>query len=49
MKMGLLSATTVTAALRLNCGKIVNKSRCQVLQNWNSCNMCKVMKEEGRI
>jgi len=49
VKVGLLSATTVTSALRLNCGKTVNKSRCQVLQNWNSCNMYKVMKEEVRI
>lgn len=49
MKVGLLSATTVTAALRLNCGKTMNKSRCQVLQNCNSCNMYKVRKEEVRI
>lgn len=49
MKVGLPSATTVTAALRLNCGKTVNKSRCQDLQNVNSRNMYKVIKEEVRI
>jgi hypothetical protein len=49
VKLGLLSARTVTAALRLHCGKRVNKSRCQVLQNWNSRIMCTGMKEEVRI
>jgi hypothetical protein len=49
VKVGLLSATSVSAALRLNCGKTVNKSGCQVLQNWNSCNMYKVMKEGVRM
>ena len=49
MKVRLLSATTVSAALRLNCGKTVNKSRCGFLQNLNSRNMYKVMKEEVRM